>query len=49
MEEMTKDEFKTIIEMVRIIVNDSKDKEDALDKIDSLSILKDNKKEKPAE
>ena len=49
MEEMTKDEFKTIIEMVRIIVNDSKDKKEALDKIDSLSILKDSKKEKSAE
>lgn len=41
MEEMTKDEFKTIMEMVYMIVEGSKDKEDALNKIKSLTILKD--------
>lgn len=46
MEEMTKDEFKTIMEMVRMIVEGSKDKEEALKKIDSLTILKDSKKNK---
>lgn len=44
MEEMTKDEFKTIMEMVRMIVEGSKDKEEALKKIDSLTILKDSEK-----
>ncbi|MCH1984538.1 hypothetical protein MCG98_18450 [Ruminococcus sp. OA3] len=44
MEEMTKDEFKTIMEMVRMIVEGSKDKEEALKKIDSLTILKDAEK-----
>ena len=39
---MTGDEFKTIMEMVRMIVNDSKDKEEILRKIDSLTILKDS-------
>ena len=39
---MTRDEFKTIMEMVRMIVNDSKDKEEILRKIDSLTILKDS-------
>lgn len=43
---MTKDEFKTIMEMVRMIVDGSKDKEEALKKIDSLTILKDSDKEK---
>ncbi|MBQ8970851.1 MAG: hypothetical protein IJ073_06040 [Lachnospiraceae bacterium] len=37
---MTKDEFKTIMEMVRMIIEGSKDKEEALNKIDSLTILK---------
>ncbi|MGO5550034.1 hypothetical protein ACTQW9_12245 [Lachnospiraceae bacterium LCP19S3_B12] len=46
MEEMTKDEFKTIMEMVRMIVEGSKDKEEALKKIDSLTILKDSEKNK---
>lgn len=45
MEEMTRDEFKTIMEMVRMIVESSKDKEEALQKIDSLTILKDKKTE----
>lgn len=44
MEEMTRDEFKTIMEMVRMIVESSKDKDEALQKIDSLTILKDTKK-----
>ena len=46
MEEMTKDEFKTIMEMVRMIVEGSKDKEEALKKIDSLTILKDSEQNK---
>lgn len=46
MEEMTRDEFKTIMEMVRMIVEGSKDKEEALRKIDSLTILKDTEKNK---
>lgn len=46
MEEMTRDEFKTIMEMVRMIVEGSKDKEEALRKIDSLTILKDTEKSK---
>lgn len=44
MEDMTRDEFKTIMEMVRMIIEGSRDKEEALEKIDSLTILK-----KPAE
>ena len=40
MEEMTREEFRTIMEMVRMIIDGSKDKEDALKKIDSLTILK---------
>lgn len=43
---MTRDEFKTILEMVRMIIDGSKDKEEALKKIDSLTILKDSDKEK---
>ncbi|MCD7765413.1 MAG: hypothetical protein LUH53_02695 [Lachnospiraceae bacterium] len=42
---MTRDEFKTIMEMVRMIVQGSADKEEALKKIDSLTILKDSRKE----
>ena len=38
-QEMTTIEFKTIIEMVRMIVADSKTIEEALEKIDSLSIM----------
>lgn len=41
LEETTREEFRTIIEMVRMTVDGSKDKEDALKKIDSLTILKD--------
>ena len=37
---MTGDEFKTIMEMVRMIIEGSKDKEEALSKINSLTILK---------
>ncbi|MCD8014487.1 MAG: hypothetical protein LUG99_15190 [Lachnospiraceae bacterium] len=40
---MTRDEFKTIMEMVRMIIQGSADKEEALRKIDSLTILKDSK------
>lgn len=43
---MTRDEFKTIMEMVRMIIDGSTDKEDALKKIDSLTILKGADKEK---
>lgn len=46
LEEMTREEFRTIMEMVRMIVDGSKDKEDALKKIDSLTILKDTEKQK---
>ena len=42
-EDMTKDEFKTIMEMVRMIIRDSKDKEEALRKIESLAILRNDK------
>ncbi len=42
---MTRDEFKTIMEMVRMIIDGSKDKEEALAKIDSLTILKGSEKE----
>lgn len=41
---MTREEFKTIMEMVRMIVEGSADKQEALEKIDSLTILKDTKK-----
>ncbi len=43
---MTSEELKTIIEMIRLIIADSKDKEDALKKIDSLTILKDAERER---
>lgn len=43
---MTREEFRTIMEMVRMIVDGSKDKEDALKKIDSLTILKGTEEEK---
>lgn len=43
---MTREEFRTIMEMVRMIVDGSKDKEDALKKIDSLTILKGSEEEK---
>lgn len=42
---MKSEELKTIVQMIRIIINDSKDKEDALNKIDSLTILKNTEKE----
>lgn len=38
--EMTREEFKTIMEMVTMIIEGSKDKEEALEKIKSLTILK---------
>ena len=37
---MTEKEFKTLIEMVIMIVGDSKDKEEAISKLKSLSIVK---------
>ena len=40
MDIMTQQEFKTLIEMVIMIVNDSKDKDDAINKLKSLSIVK---------
>lgn len=46
LQETTREEFRTIMEMVRMIVDGSKDKEDALKKIDSLTILKDTEKQK---
>ena len=39
-EEMTKAEFKTLMEMVVMIIEGSKDKEEALEKIKNLTILK---------
>ena len=44
--DMTREEFRTIMEMVRMIIDGSKDKEDALKKIDSPTILKGNDKDK---
>ena len=41
MEEMTQSEFRTIMEMVIMIVNDAKDKQEAIEKLKSLSIVKD--------
>lgn len=46
---MARDEFKTIMEMVRMIIQGAKDKEEALKKIDSLTILKDSKNEEEIE
>lgn len=42
---MPDEQFKTIMEMVRMIIQGSKDKEEVLRKIDSLTILKDSKKD----
>lgn len=39
-DEMTTLEFKSIMEMVVMIIENSKDKEEALEKIKNLSILK---------
>nr|DAL36013.1 MAG TPA_asm: hypothetical protein [Caudoviricetes sp.] len=41
-EEMTTLEFKTIMEMVITIVESSKDKEEALEKLKNLSIVKES-------
>ena len=41
-EEMTTPEFKTIIEMVILILEASKTKEEALEKLKNLSIIKNN-------
>ena len=40
--EMSNQEFKTILEMVIMILEGSKDKEEALEKIKNLSILQNN-------
>ena len=39
---MTTLEFKTVMEMVELIIESSKNKEEALEKIKNLSILKEN-------
>lgn len=39
-EEMTNQEFKTILEMVLMIMKSSKDLDEAIKKIESLDILK---------
>ena len=39
---MTTLEFKTVIEMVVLIIENSKNKSEALEKIKNLSILKEN-------
>lgn len=44
MDDMTREEFKTIMEMVTMIIEGSKDKEEALEKIKSLTILKNKDK-----
>ena len=41
MTEVTREEFKTIMEMVTMIIEGAKDKDEALEKIKSLTILKD--------
>ena len=41
-EEMTKAEFKTLMEMVIMILEGSKTKEEALDKLKNLSIFEEN-------
>ena len=41
-EEMTKVEFKTLMEMVIMILEGSKDKEEALKKLKNLSIYKED-------
>lgn len=42
-EEMTKEEFKTVIEMIVMIIESSADKEEAIEKIKNLEIMKDGK------
>lgn len=44
MEDMTREEFKTIMEMVTMIIEGSKDKDEALEKLKSLTILKSKEK-----
>ena len=41
-EEMTKAEFKTLMEMVILILEGCKTKEEALEKLKNLSIFKEN-------
>lgn len=43
---MTTLEFKTVMEMVVLIIENSKNKEEALEKIKNLSILKENNSRK---
>ena len=43
---MTTLEFKTVMEMVVLIIESSKNKEEALEKIKNLSILKENNSRK---
>ena len=43
---MPGDEFKTIMEMVHMIVQSSEDKQEALKKIESLTSLKDSEMKK---
>jgi hypothetical protein len=43
MEDMSGIEFKTIMEMVKMILEGAKDKDEALERINSLSILKTGK------
>lgn len=40
MEDMTREEFKTVLEMIILIIDSSKDKDEALEKIKNLEILK---------
>ena len=44
MEDMTREEFKTIMEMVTMIIEGSKDKDEALEKLKSRTILKSKEK-----
>lgn len=39
-EEMTNQEFKTILEMILMILKSSKDLDEAIEKIESLDLLK---------
>ena len=43
MEDMTREEFKTVMEMAIMIVEDSKDKDEAVKKLKSLEIMKQKK------
>lgn len=41
-DDMSNVEFKTVLEMVIMIIEGAKDKEEALEKLKNLSIFKDN-------